>query len=68
VNELLAALQSIAGKQIPPRHEPARNGEVRHSLSCTRLARANLGYEVRVGLEEGLRATWEWFRKEGVSG
>jgi UDP-glucose 4-epimerase len=67
VNELLAALQGIAGKKISPRHEPPRSGEVRHSLSSTRLARAALGYEVKVGLEDGLAATWEWFRKRGAS-
>ncbi len=63
VNELLAFLQGIAGQKIPPRFEPARSGEVRHSLSSIRLARAGLGYEAKVGLEEGLTTTWRWFRK-----
>ena len=28
-------------------------------------ARRDLGYEPRVGLDEGLRRTWEWYRAEG---
>jgi nucleoside-diphosphate-sugar epimerase len=61
--ELLKFLQGIVGREIPPRFGPARTGEVRHSLSSIGLARAHLGYEVKVGLAEGLAATWEWFRK-----
>jgi nucleoside-diphosphate-sugar epimerase len=68
INELLAHLQGIAGQKIPPRFEPARSGEVRHSLSSIRLARAHLGYEAKVGLQEGLAATWRWFQKEGEKG
>jgi len=28
-------------------------------------ARADLGYSPRVGIDEGLRRTWEWYRKNG---
>ncbi len=28
-------------------------------------ARRDLGYEPRVGLDEGLRRTWDWYREEG---
>jgi nucleoside-diphosphate-sugar epimerase len=61
--ELLKFLEGIVGRAIPPRFDPPRTGEVRHSLSSIRLAQAHLGYEVKVGLEEGLAATWRWFRK-----
>jgi len=64
VNELLARLQDISGIRIPARFEPARTGEIRHSLSSIRQARAHLGYEPGVSFQEGLAATWEWFRKD----
>ena len=66
INNLLTFLQGISGRKVPPRFEPPRSGEVRHSLSSIRLAQAHLGYEAKVGLEEGLTTTWLWFRKRGA--
>jgi UDP-glucose 4-epimerase len=66
LNDLLSILQGIAGRKIPPRFEPARGGEVRHSLSSIRLARAFLGYEAKIGFQEGLAATWKWFKGKKV--
>jgi len=71
VNDLWNMLAGIAGRKITPRYETARRGEVRHSLSAIRLAKENLGYEPKIGLRDGLVATWRWFeknaRKRGVS-
>ena len=64
VNELLSRLQDISGIRIPARFEPARSGEIRHSLSSIRQAQTHLRYEPRVTFQEGLAATWEWFRKD----
>jgi UDP-glucose 4-epimerase len=66
VNELLSSLQDISGVRIPARFEPARSGEVRHSLSSINQARIHLGYEPRVVFQDGLAATWTWFRQKGV--
>ena len=38
----------------PPNHQPARTGEVRHSMANGSFARERLGFESRVGLQEGL--------------
>lgn len=64
VNDLLSLLQEISSKKIPPRYEKPRRGEVRHSLASIDLARSRLGYAVKMGLKEGLCATWEWFREK----
>jgi UDP-glucose 4-epimerase len=61
INRLLFSLQEISGRAIPPQHEPARSGEVRHSLASIDLAKVQLGYKVQVELEAGLQATWNWF-------
>jgi UDP-glucose 4-epimerase len=66
VNTLLSSLQDISGRKIPARHEEARKGEVRHSLAAIDLARVHLRYTVKVGLQEGLSATWKWFREEDL--
>jgi nucleoside-diphosphate-sugar epimerase len=64
LNDLLSRLQEISGIRMPARFEPARAGEIRHSLSSIRQAQTHLGYEPRVNFQEGLAATWEWFRKD----
>ena len=63
INVLFSMLQGISGEKIPPRYESPRTGEVRHSLASIDLARGHLGYEIKVGLPEGLLATWIWFTK-----
>lgn len=66
INDLLDFLRGISGRNIPAKFEPCRSGEVRHSLSSTRLAREHLGYEVKVDFREGLTATWKWFQEKGL--
>jgi len=63
LNELLETLKRITGSvDVNAEHKEARSGDVKHSQADNRLAREQLGYEVKVGLEEGLRRTIEWWR------
>ena len=64
VNDLLSRLQEISGIKIPARFEPARSGEIRHSLSSIAQARIHLGYDPRVSFQEGLAAAWKWFKRK----
>jgi UDP-glucose 4-epimerase len=64
VNDLLSQLQDISGIRTAARYDPARAGEIRHSLSSIIRARMHLGYEPRVNFHEGLASTWDWFRKD----
>ena len=59
--DLLRILEGITGTPIRPVHADPRPGDVRHSLASIEEARRSLGYETRVGLEEGLRRTVAWF-------
>lgn len=66
LNELLEIMKKVTGKSTAAaRYEPVRVGDVRHSLADISLARSLLGYEPRVGLEEGLRLTFDWWQKSG---
>ena len=66
LNELLEIMKIVTGKSTAAaRYEPVRVGDVRHSLADISLARSLLGYEPRVGLEEGLRLTFDWWQKSG---
>ncbi|MCA1633441.1 MAG: NAD-dependent epimerase/dehydratase family protein, partial [Acidobacteria bacterium] len=64
LNELLDTLKQITGKtgaEAEAEYRETRVGDVRHSLADITRAREHLGYEPRVGLEEGLRKTIEWW-------
>ncbi len=56
---LLDAIEQVTGLTIPRRFEPPRAGDVLHSLADIGRAKELLGYEPGVGLEEGLRRTWQ---------
>ena len=64
INELATTLGTVIGTSMPPVHTDARVGDVRHSLADIGKAKALLGYEPEVGLEEGLRRTIDWYRRQ----
>lgn len=63
VNRLHALIQKQLGVSIPSVHEPAKPGEARHTRADNTLAKELLGYEGRVGFEEGLGRTVDYFLK-----
>jgi UDP-glucuronate 4-epimerase len=60
MNEAIAALEAIAGRRLDVRREPAVPGDQRRTKADTTRIRAELGWEPRTILDEGLRAQWEW--------
>ena len=68
LNQLLDTLKRVTGKtDAEADYRDARVGDVRHSLADITRARELLGYEPRVGLEEGLRKTIEWWKQSRYS-
>ena len=49
-----------ANDPFEPQFAPARAGEVQRSSLDPRKSREVLGFEARVGLEDGMRRTLEW--------
>jgi UDP-glucose 4-epimerase len=66
VNSMLQQINQITGKDISPIYEAPRPGDIKHSQADVTRARELLGYEPKVGFEEGLRHTIEWYRKNTV--
>ncbi|MEY2532889.1 MAG: UDP-glucose 4-epimerase [bacterium] len=65
VLEVLGALRRAAGlddDEFEPDFAPARLGELQRSALDVSRARAELGFEAQVDVEEGLRRTLEWAR------
>ena len=61
LNATLALLEKITGRPAHASFAAARDGDIRDSQADIGLARQSLGYDPRIGFEEGLRRTWEWF-------
>jgi len=64
LNELLRVMQQIVGTSLQPVYAETRQGDVQDSQADITKARTRLGYEPTVDLEEGLRRTLDWFRRD----
>ena len=57
-------------RRIAPRativHEPERPGDVRRLVADSKAARETLGFEARVGFDEGLALLADWYELQGV--
>ena len=65
LNELLASLLRLAGRKMEAKFEPARVGDIKHSLADTSAARKLLKYRPQVDFESGLARTFEWYSSAG---
>ncbi|MEO0588560.1 MAG: NAD-dependent epimerase/dehydratase family protein [Planctomycetota bacterium] len=69
VAELARLLCEAAGAgDHPIVHHPERPGEIYRNFARYDKAKAVMGFEPEVGLEDGLKRTWDWFdaRREAV--
>jgi UDP-glucose 4-epimerase len=60
VLELYDACRRVARVQTEPEFADPRPGELQRSFLDPERAERELGFRAEVGLDEGLRATWEW--------
>lgn len=62
ISTLLDIFRSVAGREIEVEFRHARRGEARAIWASIDKARQKLGFSPKVGLEEGVRQTFEWFK------
>ena len=60
VNDVLAIVQRIVGRRVTVRREPVQKGDMRDTYADTTLARADLGFNPTVSLEQGLESEYRW--------
>jgi nucleoside-diphosphate-sugar epimerase len=60
VRDAIALAERISGRTLEVSRQEAQAGDVRRTRADTERIRADLGWEPRTPLEEGLRAQWEW--------
>ena len=66
LNSIITALNQLSGHNLVARYEPARQGDVKHSLADITLAGELLGYKPTVQFHEGLRRTYEWYAQSSL--
>ena len=64
LNETFEILKGLTDYSGQINYAPGRAGDVKHSLADISRAAKHLGYQPKVGFEEGLRLTIEWYREQ----
>jgi UDP-glucose 4-epimerase len=62
VNEIIALINELVGKNIKPTYADPRPGDVKHSLADITLAEKLLGYKTKVPFKQGLKLAINWYR------
>lgn len=63
LNDLFEYIKQIAGSDLAPLYGPERPGDVAHSLADIGKARTLLGYNPEVSVRQGLKLTFDWYRR-----
>lgn len=62
LNQMLQLLGEMLGRDVRADYQPARPGDVKHSLADVSRARELIGYEPQVYFEEGLSKAIDWYK------
>lgn len=65
LNTLVKVIGKILAKEVRPRYESARAGDIKHSLADINRAKG-MGYLPKYDLEEALLETIEWFKMKSA--
>lgn len=63
VNEIIAMINEIVGKDVKANYVPSRKGDVKHSQADISLAEKVIGYKPVVGFREGLEKAIVWYKE-----
>ncbi len=64
--DIIHKLEALAGRKAVIKQEPARAGDQRYTFADTAKLRTHLGWQPRVGLDEGLARQWAWQQGEAA--
>jgi nucleoside-diphosphate-sugar epimerase len=67
VNQIIAQINQLLGKDVKPKYFDTRPGDVKHSLADIALAREIIGFEPIVSFDEGLRRAIDFYRQQAQS-
>ncbi len=63
VNEVIDDINEVLGKNIKPKYDPPRPGDVKHSLADITLAQKIIGFKSKMTFRQGLQKAIDWYRE-----
>ncbi len=66
VNEIIAMINKLLGKDVKPIYADARAGDVKHSLADITAAQNLIGFDPIVSFADGLELAIDWYRNNLV--
>jgi nucleoside-diphosphate-sugar epimerase len=64
VNEVLRLVEQVVGRPVRVDRQAPQPGDMRDTFADTSLARAELGFEPKTSLAEGLAAEYAWLKPQ----
>ncbi len=64
INRLWELIAGLGEQRLAPRYEPARIGDILHSIAGMGLTRSILNFKNEFTLEQGLKTTFDWYRRQ----
>ena len=64
INRLWELIAQMGGQQSAPRYEPARSGDILHSVAGMEMTQSILNFKNDFTLEQGLEITFDWYREK----
>ena len=64
INGVVRLPGEFVGRQVEPRYQPSRPGDIKHSLADVSEARTMLGYTDPIAFAIGLARTIPWYREQ----
>lgn len=65
--QLVEELNRLTGRKLTPHFEPPRAGDMRHSLADISESQRELGHDLKVTWQEGLRRTLDFYREPSAA-
>ena len=64
INRLWEMIAGLGGLRLAARYEPARSGDILHSVAGMELTQSILSFNNDFTLEQGLQKTFDWYRDQ----
>ena len=64
INQLWELIAQMGGQQSAPRYEPARSGDILHSVAGMEMTQSILNFKNDFTLEQGLEITFDWYKAQ----
>ncbi|MFH1618375.1 MAG: SDR family oxidoreductase [bacterium] len=64
--DIIRVVENLSGRRLKRIHTPMRAGDVRKTWADISRAKKEIGYKPEFGFEDGLKKTWEYFRRAGA--